>query len=140
MRLEVTRKSDLAVRSLRVLAGSERRLKGPEIAERVESTPGFVSQVLAPLVRAGWVRSEPGPSGGYVLAVPLESISVLAVIEVIEGPTDSGRCVLAGGPCNRDGICALHEPWSDARSKLLEALDGISVAIASLGPTRDRPL
>jgi Rrf2 family protein len=132
MRLEVTRKSDLAVRALLVLAESAQRVKGPTLAEAVGSTPGFLSQVLNPLVRQGWVRSEPGPTGGYSLAVELAGVSVLAVIEAIEGPTDSGRCVLADRPCNEQGTCALHVPWLRARAQLLRELDSTSIADASM--------
>ena len=132
MRLEVTRKSDLAVRALRVLEERHGRVKGPELAERVGSTAGFVSQALNPLVRAGWVRSDPGPSGGYSLSVRLSEVSVLAVIEAVEGPTDSGRCVLADRPCNEKGTCALHVPWLRARAQLRRELDATSVAEASM--------
>ena len=131
MRLEVTRKSDLAVRALQALAAGPERMKGPELAAAVGSTSGFVSQVLTPLVRAGWARSDPGPSGGYSLTADLDALSVLAVIETIEGPTDSGRCVLADRPCDEGGICALHVPWLRARSELRVQLDAISVADAS---------
>lgn len=133
MRLEVTRKSDLAVRALQALAAADGRLKGPALAEAVGSTSGFVSQVVNPLVRAGWVRSEPGPSGGYSLAVALDDLSVLAVIEAIEGPTDSGRCVLIDRPCNDTGTCALHVPWLRARTQLLGELAATSVREASAG-------
>ncbi len=131
MRLEVTRKSDLAVRSLQTLAVSAERMKGPELALAVGSTSGFVSHVLTPLVRAGWVRSDAGPSGGYSLTADLDEVSVLAVIETIEGPTDSGLCVLADGPCDDAGTCALHVPWMLARAQLLTQLDATSVADAS---------
>lgn len=118
---------------MRSLAESAGRMKGPALAEEVGSTSGFVSQVLNPLVRQGWVRSDPGPSGGYSLAVDLGSVSVLAVIEAIEGPTDSGRCVLADQPCSEAGTCALHVPWLRARSQLLQELDATPVAEASVG-------
>lgn len=131
MRLEVTRKSDLAVRALRALADGG-RMKGPALAESIGSTAGFVAQVLNPLVRAGWVRSDPGPTGGYVLTTRLDTVSVLAVVEAIEGPTDSGRCVLADRPCNELGACALHGAWMRARAKLIEELDATSVAEASM--------
>jgi Rrf2 family transcriptional regulator, iron-sulfur cluster assembly transcription factor len=132
MRLEVTRKSDLAVRALRALADSPGRMKGPALADAVGSTSGFVSQVVNPLVRQGWVRSDPGPSGGYSLAVDPRAVSVLAVIEAIEGPTDSGRCVLIDRPCNETGTCALHVPWLRARAHLLRELDETSVADAAV--------
>lgn len=132
MRLEVTRKSDLAVRVMRVPAGSSKRVKGPALAEAVGSTAGFVAQVMNPLVRKGWVRSDPGPSGGYLLAVDPASVSLLAVIESVEGPTDAGRCVSANLPCRESGTCALHYPWQRARAHFLSELDATSVAEALL--------
>ncbi|MCP3855392.1 MAG: Rrf2 family transcriptional regulator [Actinomycetia bacterium] len=136
MRLEVTRKSDLAVRSLKTLEASQDRMKGPALAEAVGSSSGFVSHVLTPLVRSGWVHSEAGPSGGYSLSVDLADVSLLSVIEAIEGPTDSGRCVLADRPCSDGGICALHVPWLQARSHLLAQLEATTVADASMVPTQ----
>lgn len=107
-------------------------MKGPALAEALGSTSGFVPQVLNPLVRQGWVRSDPGPTGGYLLAVELETVSVLEVIEAIEGPTDTGRCVLVDRPCNESGTCALHASWTRLRDQLLAELDALSVAEASL--------
>lgn len=128
MRLEVTRKSDLAVRALRALDRAPGRMKGPDLAAEVGSTSGFVSQVMTPLVRVGWVRSDPGPTGGYTLTADLRDVSVLAVIEAIEGPTDSGRCVLVDRPCSERSTCALHVPWLQARAQLLAQLDASTVA------------
>jgi Rrf2 family iron-sulfur cluster assembly transcriptional regulator len=120
------------VRALRELAKAPGRVKGPCLADAVGSTSGFLSQVLTPLVRRGWVASDPGPSGGYRLSVDLRSVSVLAVIETVEGPTDAGRCVLADRACAQSGTCALHVPWMRARSRLLRELDATSVATASV--------
>ena len=92
------------------------------LAERVGTTPGFLSQAMTPLVAKGWVRSEPGPSGGYTALVDAERVSVLDVIEAIEGSTDTGRCVLEDRPCAGADLCALHRPWSSARSQLLREL------------------
>jgi len=127
VRLEVTRKSDLAVRSLRALGAANTLVKGPALAELVGTSAGFVAQALTPLVRAGWVHSEPGPTGGYSLATDLGDISVLAVIEAVEGPTDGGQCVLADHACDQAGTCALHVPWQTARAELLRQLDSVSV-------------
>ena len=127
------------MRSLRVLAARADRMKGPELAAAVNSSSGFISQVLTPLVRAGWVRSDPGPTGGYSLNADLERVSVLAVIEAIEGPTDTGRCVLADRPCNEHGTCALHVPWLRARSHLLAQLDATTVADAAPATTETTP-
>lgn len=128
MRLEVTKKCDLAMESLRVLSDSSSRIKGPSLAEKVGSTAGFISQVLTPLVRKGLINSDPGPQGGYSLNKALDQISVLEIIETIEGPTDSGRCVLAEQPCTDASHCALHLAWSRARTHLLNELNSTTVA------------
>lgn len=105
-------------------------MKGSALAEDVGSTAGFLAQAMKPLVRAGWVRSDPGPSGGYSLVADLDELSVLAVVEQIEGPTDTGQCVLVDRPCNESGNCALHPAWVNARGLILEELDRLSVAEA----------
>lgn len=122
MRLEITRRTDLATRALLALSESGQRTKSAELAETVGTTPGFLSQALTPTVAAGWVRSDPGPTGGYTLVADLASISVLDVIEAVEGPTDAGRCVLEDRACAAHGPCALHLPWSRARSVLADEL------------------
>lgn len=129
MRLEITRKSDLAVRALCALANRE-RMKGSDLATVVGSSPGFMAQVMSPLVQAGWVTSDPGPHGGYRLVASLEATSMLQVIEAIEGPTVNGRCVLRGGPCPDQVTCALHDAWVPAREALLERLAATPVSFA----------
>ena len=128
MRLEVTRRSDLAVRAITTLAAADGRMKGRDLADALGTTVAFVPQVLNPLVSRGWLRSDPGPTGGYSATVDLAAVSLLEVIEAIEGPTLTGRCVLEDRPCNADATCALHGPWEKARTRLLDALADTSLA------------
>ena len=59
MRLEITRRAELAVRALAELAKVDGHCKAAELAEALGTTTGFVPQVLGPLVKAGWVASNP---------------------------------------------------------------------------------
>lgn len=99
MRLEVTRRTDLATRALIALVASGQRRKASELAEDLDTSPGFLSQAMTPMVNRGWVRSEPGRSGGYTAAVALEDVSVLDVVEAVEGQTDVTRCPGESGVC-----------------------------------------
>ncbi len=131
MRLEITRRSDLATRSLIALASAElggRRTKASDLAALVGTTPGFLSQAMTALVDRGWVRSEPGPTGGYTVAVNLAEVNVLQVIEAVEGSTDVTHCVLQNRPCLAAEPCALHEPWTVARRHLLSSLSATSLS------------
>jgi Rrf2 family protein len=133
VKLEVTRMSDLAIRALIALDPPRARLKSGELAARLDATPAFMAQVMVPLVRRGWVDSAPGPNGGYLLGADLAELSVLDVIEAVEGPTDTGRCVVADGPCGGDGFCALHDAWARARAMLAEHLAATPVAEVAAG-------
>ena len=133
MRLEVTRRSDLAIRALLALTEGRDRTKAADLAGKVGTTKGFLTQVMHPLVRHGWVRSDPGPTGGYAADFEPATVSVLDVIEAIEGPVDTGRCVLEDRSCAAAGTCALHRPWSRARGNLIEELGSQSLE-SLLGP------
>jgi Rrf2 family transcriptional regulator, iron-sulfur cluster assembly transcription factor len=137
VRLEITRRAELAVRAMVALAETDRaaavrggpaRLKGVELADRLGTTPAFCGQVVTPLVRAGWVRSDPGPTGGYGLGAPLSGLSVLDVIEVVDGPTDDGRCVVQNAACDEAAPCLLHRAWQLGRGELRRVLAEVSVA------------
>ena len=116
MRLELSRRSDLAIRALRVLQTAEQRVKRGDLAEVLSTTPDFLARVMTPLVAHRWVHSQPGPSGGYQIAV-----------RAVEGVPDEGECVLRDGPCIPDEACALHHAWSRARDALLDELRESSV-------------
>jgi Rrf2 family protein len=122
MRLEVTRKTDLATRALLALARSAERTKASELAATLDASPGFLSQAMTPLVNNGWVRSDPGPTGGYTSLVDLDDLSVLDVVEAVEGTTDATSCVLEDRPCAGGGLCALHNAWAQARTQMLREL------------------
>lgn len=122
MRLEITRRAELAVRALALLGESSQHVKASVLAKQLGTTVLFVPQVLGPLVRAGWVRSDPGPTGGYRCQVALADVSVLQVIEAVEGATDLGRCVVSDRPCGTGDVCVLHVAWTQARSELMGVL------------------
>ncbi len=127
MRLELTRKTDLALRVLRALEGNG-RVSRTILADQAGTSPQFLARVMSPLVKANLVESRPGTAGGYALMSDPCSISVLELIEIMEGPVVNGRCVLQGGECPADGNCSLHAAWSRAREALMEELDATAVA------------
>jgi Rrf2 family protein len=125
MRLELTKRTDLAVRAILQMAKSEgdEPSKGADLADALGTTLAYLPQVMRPLVQAGWVSSLPGPLGGYRLSVSPSSISLLMLIEAVEGPTRDDRCVLRGTACPAEEECAMHGAWARARDALLAELD-----------------
>ena len=128
MRLELNKRTDLALRAMQTLCSYGDRLPGTALAETLATTHQYLPQVMSPLVRRRWVLSTPGPRGGYELVAQLDSISVLDLIEAMEGQTDTDTCVLSGETCDASAPCALHGAWSQARDALLRELSSMSLA------------
>ena len=129
MKLVPTRRTDYAIRSLIHLASTgDQLVAAASIGDAMELPTGFLQQVLRELQRAGLVTSRPGPTGGFALARPAEEISVLQIVEAMEGPLRSSECALRGGPCHWNDVCALHWVWSSARDALCDELSGATLA------------
>ncbi len=129
MRLELTQKSELALQALGVISRTpEGFSSGPDIAEALSISPHYLASVMAPLSRAGWVRSTTGPKGGYRLSLDISQHSVLDLIESVEGTVDRDRCMHGDLMRPVQEPCALHEPWTRAREALLEELAAANLA------------
>jgi Rrf2 family protein len=128
MRLELTRRADYAVRVMLVLAADPQRLSATTIASRMAIPPRFIPHVMRDLVAAGLVAATPGRSGGYRPARDPASVTVLEVIEAIEGDGRRRTCVLRNAPCGRDGFCAIHHVFSAGQDALLDELGRATLA------------
>jgi Rrf2 family iron-sulfur cluster assembly transcriptional regulator len=133
MRLALTRRGDYAVRAMLALgrAGGA-RLSTPVMAASMNIPIRFLPQVMGDLARAGLVRSKAGRQGGYELARPPDEISLLTIIEAVEGDTRRRTCILRGGPCQRDAVCEVHRVFGSAQDALLGQLAAVS--LGSLAP------
>lgn len=128
MRLEMTKKSDLALKAMRCIGDADGELiSGRTLAERLTITTYYLPQIISPLVKAGWVTSTPGPRGGYRLLVSLKDVSVLEVVEAIEDRIEDQGCVQRGIPCPEFDLCALHVPWQKAREAMLTELASATI-------------
>lgn len=133
MRLHATRKVDLAVRALRLLAEDGQR-NGADLAEHLDTSVGFVAQVLAPMIRAGWVRGLPGPGGGYRLVAP-QDLTLRELVEEVEGPLDDGTCVFRGDECQPTDPCVLHDVAVRTRETAIRELEATRVFPSPLATT-----
>ena len=142
MRLELSRKTDYGVRAMLVLAHRPAEtVSSPSIALAARIPVHFVSQVMGGLVRAGLVHAAIGRTGGYRLASDPEAISVLAIVDAIEGDSRRGVCVVRGGPCHPAAPCEIHNVISGAQEAFRDELRAVSLGTlcaAPRWPTRAR--
>ena len=129
MKIVPTRRTDYGIRALIYLASRlGERSKAVEIAEAMDIPAKFLHQVLQELQRGQLVISRPGRSGGYSLARDPADVSVLDIVEALEGPIRAAECALRGGPCHWENVCALHWVWSSAQQALADQLGSATLA------------
>lgn len=124
--MELRPRTDLTLRTIAALTDGQ-RWQAARLAERVGTSAAYLAHIVGPLTKAGWVESAPGPTGGHRLVADLADVSLLDLIEAVEGPTDDGRCVMAAQSCPAPEPCAIHETWVRARAALTDELASTSL-------------
>ena len=123
--MEISRRTDYGVRvilDLASLAGSE-RASTQEIASRQNIPSPFLAKIISQLSLSGLVTTYRGAGGGVRLARPASEISLLNVIEALEGPIRLNRCLIQPGACPRDEHCPVHPVWAKAQDELTTLLN-----------------
>ena len=100
----------------------------PSVSAAMSIPERFLPRVMADLVRAGLVVGHRGRTGGYRLARPAATISLLDIIGAAEPDRDDRTCILRGGPCGLDGRCAVHDAFSGARNAMLHKLSATALS------------
>jgi len=123
MLLNLTKKADYAVRAMLDVAVHHPEMRNArQITTGMDLPRNLMRQILATLVHHQFLRSAPGPAGGYALVRPPEEITLLEVIETIEGPVAIDTCLLNGGPCDWEQACPVHENWVESKQALEEGM------------------
>ena len=104
------------------------RIRRSTLVEASAAPEDFLSKVLQRLVAARLITSHRGSGGGFQLSDLPESISLLNVVEAVDGPVQLNVCVAGGAGCERQLFCAVHPVWNKAQNALLEVLNGESIA------------
>jgi FeS assembly SUF system regulator len=127
--LRVTRLTDYATVVLTVLASRPEAVhSASEVAERARLEAPTVSKVLKPLAHAGLVEGFRGVNGGYRLARAPETISLIEVVEAIEGPLGMTECSVHAGNCGIEDHCGVRANWRRINDVVTEALRSVTLA------------
>lgn len=129
--MRLTKKSKYAVRALVELAvgGCDSPLGVAEVAHRQRIPERFLEQIFGELRRANILESRRGAHGGYRFCMPTEEISVLDIVEILDGEVRPARCS-AGGTCYIEDapLCVTSKVWDEARVALESVFGQYSIA------------
>lgn len=117
----LSKRADYGLIALRHLAThSGKACSAPEIARTYNIPSELMAKVLQQLVRKGLLESHAGPHGGYVLARAPEKITIIEVLEALEGPLQLTPC--EADDCEQLELCSIRDPLRGVKERMVSVL------------------
>ncbi len=129
--MRLTAKSEYGLLAMIDLAlnSGEQPVSAREISERQAIPAKFLEQLMVQLRQAGLVSAVRGARGGFVLDRAAEEITVLNVVEALEGPLHTTVCDGdRAETCGRSGACAAASVWKQATAALRDVFTATTIA------------
>ena len=138
--LTLSKQTDYALLALTYLAAG-RAANTKEIAEQYDIPLELLAKVLQRLTRAELLTSTAGPTGGYRLARPPETVTVGEVVKIVDGAPALAQCMRPeSAVCGQQEKCTIRAPLAAINSRILALLDCISLAEIARDETQLAPL
>jgi Rrf2 family protein len=127
--MNISAKSRYAVRALVELAQHNEGTPVPiaDIAARRDIPLQFLEQLFSSLRKAGILNSHRGVRGGFSFKKLPEDVSVLDVVEALDGNVAPSACT-SGAPCDKRERCVVQEVWFDVKNNLESVLGAANIA------------
>src|SRR5262245_38799500 len=108
--MQITRQADYAIRAVYHVAklGTNQHVATRQIAEEQRIPASFLAKIISQLSIAGLLQTTRGARGGVTLARPAEKITLLDVVEAIDGPIALNECVNDTTGCEFGETCPMR--------------------------------
>jgi len=128
--MRLTRGADYALRIMMYMSGlpEGQRVGRSAIAGVTEVPEAYLAKILQHLVKARLIRSRPGVHGGFELSRPTSSMSMLEVIEAIDGPAAMAISVVDENARDRSPWCSVRQALLEAQDEMLRVLRASTIA------------
>lgn len=97
-------------------------------AGRLTLSPSYIAKIFQEVSRAGLTEAASGPHGGYQLARDPERMSLIEVIEALDGPRTSACCLLSVGDCPEQKVCGVRTISQEAEAAFYARFERETVA------------
>jgi Rrf2 family protein len=124
----LTRESDYAVRALATLGADGGFVQAARIAHEQAVPFDFLQKILRKLRDAGFVAVKRGPGGGFALAQPPAHITLLAVLDAVQGPLAVSLCLAGSYECPMQSRCPVRSRLAALQKQVRNSLNGITLA------------
>ena len=122
--MRLTRAGEYAVRCLLYVAGQGfgKVVSRREIASAMQIPDQFLGKIAQQLARSGFIEIVQGAKGGYRLLKSPQKMTLLDVVEAVDGEIFLNDCLMKPDSCFRNPHCTVYLVWKKAREQLRETL------------------
>ena len=127
--MELTRKGEYAIRGIVYLASqpANQVCLLNDIATTVDVPTTFLAKIFQQFSKIGLVKSYRGTGGGFLLGRAPQEITLLEIVEAVEGQIAPNRCIVNADECNRTASCMVHPIWQDVQQQVRTILQGVTL-------------
>ncbi len=128
--MQLTMEGEYAVRAMMHIASlpKDSVARIPDVSREWDIPEKFLRKIVAKLTRGGLLLSHRGAGGGVTLGKAAKSITLLDVIELIEGPMALNKCLINPRFCRRTRTCSVHVVWCEAQTAMRAILNSRTLA------------
>lgn len=129
-----------AVIYLALFSTKDKKVGIKEIAGELDIPSPFLGKILQLLARHHILGSTKGPNGGFYLNKPAIDISLMEIIELIDGNEVFFTCVIRTSKCSHENPCALHDKIAQMRKeeRMLFSTESIADLVSEFRQGKDR--
>ncbi len=125
-----SRSAEYAIRALVHLASlpAGEYALAKNVAVECGAPAHFLAKIMQDMARDGFLKSSKGPRGGFRLRPAAAEISLMQIVEAVDGVGRYDRCPAGSPECNDRVACGMHDSWMVLRSRIIGYLEGTSIA------------
>jgi Rrf2 family protein len=133
--MHLSKTTEYALRILSFMASDDQNLYSSEyLYEKLKIPRRYLRRLLTELSKAGLLSGARGREGGFTFQRGPDTITLMEIIDLMEGKEGMNQCILGFALCVSGGKCKLHDQWSVARTQMSEVLK-----MNTLGSLKNRP-
>jgi Rrf2 family protein len=124
-----TKTGEYAIRAILFLArqSEDALVMSSEVAKKEDIPSHYLAKILQRMAKYGYVDSFKGRGGGFKITKLALDSSILEIVERIEGPVITLKCVTGLKECSDEHPCPLHDEWSELRDRIHNLISSKSV-------------
>jgi Rrf2 family protein len=126
--MNFTKTTSYSLNVLSYLAKHENiRMSASYLHEQLDIPYSYLRQVLSRLSKKGFIDSNRGSRGGFILTRDISTIYLADIIEATEGLESFNRCIMGFSRCPFNFMCSIHPLWVNMRTSILDVLKKTSL-------------